>query len=62
MTARSGYSACRWLGLEETIWIARTMHLAMVALLFVMLHVFGLGAIALAGMCLVVVLLAYEHT
>jgi 4-hydroxybenzoate polyprenyltransferase len=30
-------------------------------LLFVMLHVFGLGVIALVGMCLVVVLLAYEH-
>ena len=30
-------------------------------LLFVMLHVFGLGAIALVGMCVVVMLLAYEH-
>ena len=48
-------------GLEGAFWIARTMHLAMVALLFVMLHVFGLGAIALAGMCLAAVLLAYEH-
>jgi 4-hydroxybenzoate polyprenyltransferase len=48
-------------GLERAFWIARTMHLAMVALLFVMLHVFGLGVIALVGMCLVVVLLAYEH-
>jgi len=25
-------------------------------------HVFGLGAIALVGMCVVVVLLAYEHS
>jgi 4-hydroxybenzoate polyprenyltransferase len=48
-------------GIERAFWIARTMHLAMVALLFVMLHVFGLGVIALVGMCLVVVLLAYEH-
>ena len=48
-------------GLERAFWIARAMHLAMVALLFVMLHVFGLGVIALVGMCLVVVLLAYEH-
>ena len=38
------------------------MHLAMIALLFVMLHVFGLGMIALLGMCLVVALLAYEHS
>jgi 4-hydroxybenzoate polyprenyltransferase len=33
----------------------------MAVLLFVMLHVFGLGVIALVGMCLVVALLAYEH-
>ena len=49
-------------GLERAFWIARAMHLVMVALLFVMLHVFGLGVIALAGMCAVVVLLAYEHS
>jgi 4-hydroxybenzoate polyprenyltransferase len=48
-------------GLERAFWIARAMHLAVVALLFVMLHVFGLGVIALVGMCLVVALLAYEH-
>jgi 4-hydroxybenzoate polyprenyltransferase len=49
-------------GLEGAFWIARAMHLAMVVLLFVMLHVFGLGAIALVGMCVVVALLAYEHS
>jgi len=49
-------------GLEGAFWIARGMHLAMIALLFVMVHVFGLGAIALVGMCVVVVLLAYEHS
>jgi 4-hydroxybenzoate polyprenyltransferase len=49
-------------GLERAFWIARVMHLAMVALLFVMLHVFGLGVIALIGMCLVTLLLAYEHS
>lgn len=49
-------------GLEGAFWIARTMHLAMIFLLFVMVHVFGLGPIALAGMCLVVLLLAYEHS
>jgi 4-hydroxybenzoate polyprenyltransferase len=48
-------------GLERAFWIARAMHVAMAVLLFVMLHVFGLGVIALVGMCLVVVLLAYEH-
>jgi 4-hydroxybenzoate polyprenyltransferase len=49
-------------GLEGAFWIARGMHLAMIALLFVMVHVFGLGMIALVGMCVVVVLLAYEHS
>jgi 4-hydroxybenzoate polyprenyltransferase len=49
-------------GLENAVWIARTMHLAMIALLFVMVHVFGLGLIALVGMCVVVVLLGYEHS
>lgn len=49
-------------GLERAFWIARAMHLAMVVLLFVMLRVFGLGVIALVGMCLVMALLAYEHS
>jgi 4-hydroxybenzoate polyprenyltransferase len=49
-------------GMERGFWIARAMHLTMVVLLFVMLHVFGLGAIALVGMCAVVALLAYEHS
>ncbi len=48
-------------GLERAFWIARAMHVAMVALLFVLLHVFGLGLIALLGMCVVAALLAYEH-
>jgi 4-hydroxybenzoate polyprenyltransferase len=49
-------------GLERAFWIARAMHVAMIVLLFVMLHVFGLGAVALVGMCLVAALLAYEHS
>jgi len=49
-------------GLERAFWIARAMHLVMVVLLFVMLHVFGLGGLALVGMCLVMALLAYEHS
>jgi 4-hydroxybenzoate polyprenyltransferase len=38
------------------------MHLGMAVLLFVLLHAFGLGMIALAGMVLVIALLAYEHS
>jgi 4-hydroxybenzoate polyprenyltransferase len=48
-------------GLEGAFWIARLMHLGMAVLLFVLLHAFGLGIIALVGMVLVIVLLAYEH-
>jgi 4-hydroxybenzoate polyprenyltransferase len=48
-------------GLEGAFWIARLMHLGMVTLLFVLLHAFGLGLIALTGIILVIALLAYEH-
>jgi 4-hydroxybenzoate polyprenyltransferase len=49
-------------GMEGAFWIARVMHLGVVVLLFVLVHVFGLGAIALIGMCVVTALLAYEHS
>jgi len=49
-------------GIEGAFWIARVMHLGMAALLFVLLHVFGLGMIALVGVAIVLVLLAYEHS
>jgi 4-hydroxybenzoate polyprenyltransferase len=48
-------------GLNGAFWIARLMHALMAVLLFVMLHLFGLGPIALAGVLLCVLLLAYEH-
>lgn len=48
-------------GLQGAFWIARAMHAGMVVLLFVMLHAFGLGMVALIGVVLCVLLLAYEH-
>ena len=48
-------------GLEAAFWIARVMHLGMLVLLFVLLHVFALDGIALAGMLVVATLLIYEH-
>ena len=48
-------------GLEGAFWIARVMHFAMAVLLFVFAHVFGLGTVALAGMCVCIALLVYEH-
>ena len=49
-------------GLEGAFWIARAMHGITAILLFVFARSFGLGAIALSGMGLVAVLLAYEHS
>jgi len=49
-------------GLEGAFWTARLMHLGMLALTLVLLHVFALGHIALAGMIVVALLLVYEHS
>jgi 4-hydroxybenzoate polyprenyltransferase len=49
-------------GIARAFTIARAMHAGMVLLLFVMLRVFGLGWVALAGVCVVTVLLMYEHS
>jgi 4-hydroxybenzoate polyprenyltransferase len=49
------------LGITNAFRLARIMHLGMIVLLFTLVHIFGLGWIAFAGMCLVAMLLAYEH-
>ena len=49
-------------GLQGAFWIARAMHLGTAVLLFALAHVFGLGSVALVGMGLVILLLAYEHS
>ena len=48
-------------GLRGAFAIARGMHLGMAVLLFLLLHAFGLGTVALTGMLLVLALLVYEH-
>jgi 4-hydroxybenzoate polyprenyltransferase len=48
-------------GLRGAFWIARIMHVGMAVLLFVMLHAFGLGLVALLGVVVCVALLVYEH-
>jgi 4-hydroxybenzoate polyprenyltransferase len=55
------YSVPQAFGLQGAFWVARAMHLGMVVLLFVMLHVFGLGVMALVGVVLCLFLLGYEH-
>jgi 4-hydroxybenzoate polyprenyltransferase len=49
-------------GIETAFWIARAMHLAMIAALIWLVALFGLGRIAIAGVAVVCVLLAYEHS
>ncbi len=49
-------------GIEAAFWIARLMHLAMIALLLCLVQLFRLGPISLVGIAIVAVLLAYEHS
>lgn len=49
-------------GLERAFWMARAMHAAMVGMLIWLVSLFGLGGVAWAGIGVVSVLLAYEHS
>jgi 4-hydroxybenzoate polyprenyltransferase len=48
-------------GIQSAFWIARGMHLAMLGLLFWLIHLFALNAVAWAGVAAVAALLLYEH-
>ena len=48
-------------GTEAAFWIARLLHVAMLALLIWLVRAFALGHFAMAGVAAVAVLLAYEH-
>jgi 4-hydroxybenzoate polyprenyltransferase len=48
-------------GTEAAFWIARLLHVAMLALLVWLVRAFALGHFAMAGVAAVAVLLAYEH-
>lgn len=56
------YSIPSNFGIGKSLWVARAFHLAMLLLLVLLLPVFGLGKIALAGIFAVALLLAYEHS
>jgi 4-hydroxybenzoate polyprenyltransferase len=49
-------------GLEAAFWIARAMHVCMLLMLVWITVLFGLGKVAVAGVAIVAVLLAYEHS
>ena len=60
---RSGlHSVPRHFGIYKSLWIARIFHLSMLLLLVSLVVVFSLGKLAIAGVVLVAVLLAYEHS
>jgi 4-hydroxybenzoate polyprenyltransferase len=61
--SRSGlHSVPRYFGISGAFWIARAFHLLMIALLVALLLSFGLGKLALVGVLVVAILLAYEHS
>jgi 4-hydroxybenzoate polyprenyltransferase len=49
-------------GLEGAFWVARGMHVAMIATLVWLAGLFHLGAMAATGIAIVAALLLYEHT
>jgi len=56
------HSIPRSFGVGRSLWIARVFHLIMLLLLISLVVVFGLGKLAIAGVAVVAVLLAYEHS
>jgi 4-hydroxybenzoate polyprenyltransferase len=49
-------------GVARALWVARGLHIAMLGLLFAVIAFFGLGKIAILGIIVVALLLAYEHS
>jgi 4-hydroxybenzoate polyprenyltransferase len=56
------HSIPRHCGIAQSLWIARILHLLMLALLALLIFAFGLGPLAMIGVGAVLVLLAYEHS
>jgi 4-hydroxybenzoate polyprenyltransferase len=56
------YSLPARLGIGPALWVARSLHLLMVALLAWLAALLELGALSLAGIVLVAALLLYEHS
>ena len=55
------YSIPRRLGIASALWVARVLHLGMLACLVALIRSFGLGATAAAGIVAVAGILAWEH-
>ncbi len=56
------HSVPRYFGIAQSLWIARALHVLMLLLLVTLVLTFGLGKLAIAGVVVVALLLAYEHS
>jgi 4-hydroxybenzoate polyprenyltransferase len=56
------HSLPRYCGIRKALWIARSFHAAMLALLAALIWAFALGPFAVLGVVLVLLLIAYEHS
>jgi 4-hydroxybenzoate polyprenyltransferase len=56
------HSVPRYFGISASLWIARSFHLLMLLLLVGVVIAFQLGALAVVGVSVVALLLAYEHS
>jgi 4-hydroxybenzoate polyprenyltransferase len=56
------HSIPRHMGIPRALVVARALHAAMLLLLVAVVHVFGLGHIAMVGVAVVALLVAYEHS
>jgi 4-hydroxybenzoate polyprenyltransferase len=60
-SAEGLFSIPRKIGIARALWVARWLHVAMIACLFALVFSFGLGPLSCAGVLAVIVLLIYEH-
>jgi 4-hydroxybenzoate polyprenyltransferase len=56
------HSIPRYFGISGALWTARIFHVLMLVLLVGLVLVFGLGKLSVAGVIVVMLLLAYEHS
>jgi 4-hydroxybenzoate polyprenyltransferase len=56
------HSIPRFFGIRRALLVARALHVVMLLLLVALVSVFGLGWIAVSGVIVVALLLAYEHS
>jgi 4-hydroxybenzoate polyprenyltransferase len=56
------YSIPQSVGIANALWISRALHVCVLLLLVGLVLVFGLGKLAMAGLIVVAMLLAYEHS